>query len=121
MVFCRVCKSILIPIVSTYFSKFLVILQRAHKTAGITSQDRRYHVNSVKVPKSPNLSFEILILFNLLFLINYSVIPRYCDIYNDCCLLLFIDNKCGPFSKMTLSHCAFKSHISLWLTFSLTV
>ena len=50
-------------------------------------------VNFLKVPKSLNLSFEILILLNLvLFLVSYSFVSRYCNIYNYCCLLHFINN-----------------------------
>ena len=36
MFFCVVCISLLISILSTYFSKFFVTLQRAPKTTGIT-------------------------------------------------------------------------------------
>ena len=116
MVFCRVCKSILIPIVSTYFSKFLVILQRAHKTAGITSILLRF--------QSLWISLLRFWYFSI-FYFSLSTILLSLDIATSITIavfsLLLTITICGPFSKMTLSHCTFKSHISLWLTFSLTV
>ena len=80
MIFCIVCKSILILISSTYFSNSFVTLPRAPKTAGITSILLRFQ------------SLWISLLNLLLLPFNYSHIPRYCSIYNYCCLLYFIAN-----------------------------
>ena len=82
MVFCVVCQSILTSILSKFFSKFIVTLPSASKTTLVTSIFLRF--------QSLCISFEILILFNLLlFLVNYSLAPRYSHIYNYCCLCYY--------------------------------
>ena len=97
VVFCAAHKSILISILSTYFSKFFETLPRGPKTTGITSNLLRF--------QSLWISFEILVLFNLLlFLVYCSLVPRYYDIYNYCCLFHFIENNIWfPFHNDTVT------------------
>ena len=73
VVFWAVCISILILIL--YFSKFFVTLPRALKTTGIMSIFLKFQSLWI------SLTFHSL----LLFLVNYSLVPTYCHIYDYCC------------------------------------
>ena len=121
MLSCTVCKYILIPILSTDIAMFFVTLRRATKTRSST----------VKVPKVPKfqrfqslwispLIFWFFLIFHFLVNILLSNVIAASTIIAVFSILLEI-KKSGFLSTITLSHCIFMSHISIWLTFSVTV
>ena len=112
---CAVGKYILIPILCTDISMFFVTLPRSPKTRSSTVNSLRFQSLWIS-----SLIFWYFSIFHFQVNILLSKVIAASMIIAVFSILLAI-KKSGFLSTMTLSHCIFMSHISIWLTFSVTV